>query len=178
MNRIKKYLGIFLYRAIAAHLPASHSKIGKFTGGARRFCCKLILGDKCGKAVNIEHGAIFSSRCEIGNYSGIGINAKLGGKVIIGDYVMMGPNCTIYTQNHSFERTDIPMCMQGVSDEKVVIIEDDVWIGGNATILPGVTIGKGSIIGACSVVAKSIPEYSIVVGNPARIIKNRKEGTK
>ncbi len=65
----------------------------------------------------------------------------------------------------------------GGSDERTVIIEDDVWIGGNVTILPGVTIGKGSIIGACAVVAKSIPEYS-VVGNPAKIIKNRKEVTK
>lgn len=178
MKKIKKLLGLFLYRVIAIHLPASHSKLGKLAGGTRRFCCKLILGDKCGKSVNIEHGALFSSRCEIGNLSGIGIDAKLNGKVIIGDYVMMGPNCTIYTQNHSFERTDIPMCMQGVSDEKPVIIEDDVWIGVNVTILPGVTIGKGSIIGAGAVVAKSIPEYSIVVGNPAKIIKNRKEISK
>ena len=55
-----------------------------------------------------------------------------------------------------------------------VIIEDDVWIGSRVTILPGVTIGEGSVIGASAVVAKSVPPYSVVVGNPAKIVKTRK----
>ena len=77
---------------------------------------------------------------------------------------MMGPEVYIYTQNHDFKRTDITMDKQGWSAEKPVVIEDDVWIGSRVTILPGVTIGEGSIIGASSVVTKSCPPYSIVVG--------------
>jgi len=59
-------------------------------------------------------------------------------------------------------------------DEREIIIEDDVWIGFNATILKGVKIGKGAIVSACSVVTKDVPPYTIVVGNPARVIKSIK----
>lgn len=87
---------------------------------------------------------------------------------------MMGPDVFIYTQNHNFSRTDISMDQQGWSEEKPVIIEDDVWIGSRVTILPGVIIGKGCIIGASAVVTKSMPPYSVVAGNPAIVVKNRK----
>lgn len=66
------------------------------------------------------------------------------------------------------------MDKQGWADEKPVVIEDDVWIGLRVTILPGVTIGKGSVIGASAVVTKSVPPYSVVAGNPAKIVKTRK----
>ena len=130
---------------------------------------------KCGKNVNIQKKAIFSSRCEIGDNSGIGMNSHLYGKVVIGDNVMMGPECIIYTQNHAFDRTDIPMCLQGFQEEKTVIIGNDVWIGGRVIILPGVHIGNGCIIGAGAVVTKDVPDYAIVGGNPAKIIKTRQE---
>ncbi len=87
---------------------------------------------------------------------------------------MMGPEVLIYTQNHDFSRTDITMDQQGWADEKPVVIEDDVWIGSRVIILPGVTIGKGSVIGASAVVTKSVPPYSVVAGNPAKIVKTRK----
>ena len=86
----------------------------------------------------------------------------------------MGPDCIIYTQNHNFSNISIPMDQQGFQEEKEVIIEDDVWIGGRVIILPGVKIGKGSIIGAGAVVSKNVDPYSIVVGNPARKVKTRK----
>lgn len=86
---------------------------------------------------------------------------------------MMGPNVIIYTQNHRTDRTDIPMREQGMCEIKPVTIEDDVWLGARVCILPGVTIGKGSIIGACAVVSKSIPPYSLAVGNPAKVVKTR-----
>jgi maltose O-acetyltransferase len=87
---------------------------------------------------------------------------------------MMGPEVLIYTQNHSFSRVDITMDQQGFSEEKKVIIDDDVWIGARVIILPGVKIGRGSVIGAGSVVSKSIPEYSVAVGNPCKVVKLRK----
>ena len=122
--------------------------------------------------MNIEHGARFSLRCTIGDKSGIGINAHIG-VVHIGNDVMMGPDCLVLTQNHNFSRKDIPIIRQGMSNIEPVYIDDDVWIGSRVTILPGVHIGKGSIIGAGAVVTKDVPPFSIVGGNPAKIIRER-----
>ena len=87
---------------------------------------------------------------------------------------MVGPGVYIYTQNHKSDRTDITMDQQGFAEEKPVKIGNDVWIGARVTILPGVEIGDGCIIGASAVVTKSIPPYSVVAGNPAVVKKNRK----
>ena len=130
--------------------------------------------EKCGKNVNIERHASFSTRTKLGDSSGIGIRAQLYGPVTIGKHVMMGPDCIIYTQNHEFSKTNLPMDQQGFQKEQEVIIEDDVWIGGRVIILPGVKIGKGSVIGAGAVVTKNVDPYSIMAGNPARKVKTRK----
>lgn len=170
--KIRKIIGYVIYNGFAKHLPISHSKINVSQKRIRGLCGKLML-EYCGKKVNIEKGAKFSTRVSLGDYSGIGINAKIKGKCTIGKYVMMGPDCTIYTANHEFSDITRPMIEQGFSPEKEVVIGDDVWIGGNVTILPGVKIGSHSIIGACSVVTKDVPEYAIVAGNPAQIKKYR-----
>ena len=85
---------------------------------------------------------------------------------------MMGPDVMIFTQNHKNDRLDIPMMLQ-TDPKRPVVIGDDVWIAARAIILPGVTIGKGSIIGAGAVVTKDVPEYAVVGGNPARVIRYR-----
>lgn len=87
---------------------------------------------------------------------------------------MMAPECTIYVRNHRFDDLSVPMNVQGSTDEKPVRIGSDVWIGGRVTILPGVVIGDHAIIGACSVVTSNVSEYSIVAGNPARVIGDRR----
>lgn len=92
----------------------------------------------------------------------------------IGASVLMGPNVTIITQNHKHDRVDIPIRLQGYELIKPVTINDDVWIGRNVLIMPGVTIGSGTIIAAGAVVTKDVPEYTIVGGVPARILKYRK----
>lgn len=171
---MKKYLGKLLYFLLGKNMPVSYSKLGgNIAKIIRKIAINLII-EKCGKDINLEKGAIFSVRIEIGDNSGIGINARIHGKVIIGKNVMMGEECIIYTRNHEFMTIDIPMNKQGFQKEKIVTIEDDVWIGGRVVILPGVNVGKGAIIGAGSVVTKNIPEYAIVGGNPAKIIKYRK----
>lgn len=171
--KIKKYMGYVIYNLIAKHLPVSYSKVKMGQKRFRGFCGKMML-DNCGKNINIEKNATFSTRVSLGDYSGIGVNARIGGKCTIGKYVMMGPGCTIYARNHNFSDISKPMMEQGYAEEKEVTIGDDVWIGGNVTILPGVKIGSHSIIGACSVVTRDVPEYAIVAGNPAQVKKYRK----
>lgn len=160
---------------MAKWLPVSYTiPFGKAAKGFRGLCAKHIL-QKCGKNVNVERGASFASSVTLGNHSGIGVNAVLTGPVAIGDNVMMGPDCTFYCRNHAFDRLDIPMCWQGYYEEKPIVIGDDVWIGGHVIVLPGVHIGTGAIVGAGAVVTKDVPDYAVVGGNPARIIKSRKE---
>ena len=131
--------------------------------------------EKCGKNVNIEKGANFGTGkgVSIGNNSGLGINCKIRGPLIIGDNVMMGPDVTILTHTHKIDRIDIPMWQQG-SIVKGVTIGNDVWIGMRSIIMPGVKIGNGAVIGAGAVVTKDVPDYAIVGGVPAKVIRYRK----
>lgn len=110
----------------------------------------------------------------IGNNVGIAQNCfiQVRGFVSIGSNVMFGPNVSIFSENHNFYRTDIPMIEQDTI-RKGVTIEDDVWLGTQAIILDGVTIGKGSIVAAGAVVNLDVPPYSIVAGVPAKIINSR-----
>lgn len=165
-------MGQITYDLIAKHMPVSYSPVKIGQKKIRAFCGKLIL-TKCGKNVNIERGAVFSSKVELGDYSGIGINSSIGGKVIIGNDVMMGPWCTIYTRNHKIDDITEPMRGGKFQEEKPVVIGDDVWIGGHVIILPGVHIGSHSVIGAGAVVTKDIPDWAVAAGNPAVVKKYR-----
>lgn len=127
----------------------------------------------CGKNVNIEKGATFSTKSTIGNNSGIGVKAHLG-VVHIGNDCLMGEECLIVTRNHGFELKNKLIREQGYSEEKPVYIGDDVWIGHRVTICPGVHIADGTVIGAGAVVTKDTEPYSVVGGNPARKISNRR----
>lgn len=172
MRKIKRIVGQILYDVFAKHLPVSFSPVRIGQKKIRAFCGRLILAE-CGKNVNIEKGAVFSSKIHLGDNSGIGINASIGGTCYIGNDVMMGPNCTIYTQNHKTDDITITMRGQGFQEEKPVHIGNDVWIGGNVTILPGVSVGNHTILAACSVVTKDVPDWAVVAGNPAVVKKFR-----
>lgn len=170
--KLKLLIGKCLY-GMAKGLPASDSRpFGGISRAIRASAGRMILSG-CGKNVNIERGAVFNRNCSLGNNSGIGINACLNGTVSIGDDVMMAPECMIYTANHRYDRTDVPMRLQGTSEERPVRIGNDVWIGARVTILPGVTVGDHSIISAGAVVTKDVPDYGIVGGVPAKVIKYR-----
>lgn len=104
-------------------------------------------------------------------------------KIHIGDHVMTGPNVTMITGGHRYDIKGRPMKSIG-NDEKLpendqdIILKGDNWIGANATILKGVTIGNGAIVAAGAVVVHNVPPYSIVGGVPAKVIKMRFEGEK
>ena len=106
----------------------------------------------------------------IGDHTRIGLHCTVIGPVTIGSHVNLAQGITITALNHSFEDTAKRIDEQGITT-KQVIIGDDVWIGTNAVILPGVTIGRHSVVAAGAVVTKDVPEHSLVAGVPAKIIK-------
>lgn len=106
----------------------------------------------------------------IGNYTRIGLGNTLIGPVAIGNKVNIAQNVVISGLNHNFEDTDKLIADQGVATQQI-IVEDNVWIGANSVVLPGIRIGKHVVVGAGSVVVKDIPPYSVAIGNPARVIK-------
>ena len=168
-------IALAVFYSFARFLPSDNRITGKFGQFVRRMVCRHILKSS-GKKFNVERGAYFArgDKIEIGDFSGIGVNCRLYGPIRIGNNVLMGPDVVILTQNHNFERLDIPIGKQGFSYPKPVVIGDDVWIGTRAIILPGVNIGSKAIIGAGSIVTHDVPDFGIVGGNPARVIRYRK----
>jgi acetyltransferase-like isoleucine patch superfamily enzyme len=108
----------------------------------------------------------------IGNNCAFGYNNHITAvkKVIIGDYVLTANNVYISDNLHSYKNISVPILLQGVEFKSSVIIGDGCWIGENVCIV-GASIGKNCVIGANSVVTKDIPDYSVAVGTPAKVIK-------
>ena len=106
----------------------------------------------------------------IGDHTRIGLHNTIIGPVTIGCHVNLAQGITVTALNHNFEDSDKRIDEQGVSTTPVKI-EDDIWIGANAVILPGVTIGNHSVVAAGAVVTKNVPPHSLVAGVPAKIIK-------
>ena len=106
----------------------------------------------------------------IGDHTRIGLHNTIIGPVTIGCHVNLAQGITVTALNHNFEDSDKRIDEQGVSTTPVTI-EDDIWIGANAVILPGVTIGNHSVVAAGAVVTKNVPPHSLVAGVPAKIIK-------
>ena len=177
LKKLKASLCYGLYWSVAIRMPKSNAKL---SFGAKSIRAGLARGfiAYAGKNINIQRGAEFGRRLQIGDNSGVGVNCVLQGKITIGSNVMMGPEVYIYTRNHKHDRVDMPMNQQDYEQERPVTIEDDVWIGSRVTILPGVTVGRGAVIGASAVVTKDVPPFAVVGGNPAKVLKMRGEGDK
>lgn len=117
----------------------------------------------------------------VGNHVNLGARPTLlatRSAIRIGNHVMFGPGVTVRGGNHRVDLVGRYIDTIGDNekrpeDDPGVVIEDDVWVGGNATILGGVTIGRGSVVAASAVVTKNVPPYSIVGGNPAKVIRPR-----
>lgn len=111
----------------------------------------------------------------IGNKTSINHYAIINGQggVTIGNSVMIAAFVSIFAANHNFSDPTLSILEQGMSTKGGIKIEDDVWIGTHAIILDGVSIGKGSVIGAGTVVTKNVPPYSVTVGVPGRTVRSR-----
>ena len=112
----------------------------------------------------------YGSNVSIGKrfYSNFNLCILDCGLVTIGDRVMFGPHVSIFAATHEVE---VQSRRENVEYAKPVVIGDDCWVGGHVVILPGVTIGKGSTVAAGSIVTKDVPEWSVVMGQPARVVK-------
>jgi len=139
-------------------------------------CGERVRLPSCGDYV--YSSLFFGSNIMIGRRSIMWAGGALGSRIVIGDNVVMGPEVVIMSGNHHTGLIgkyiiDIGESEKSPEDDRDVIFEGDNWVGARAIILKGVTIGRGAVIGAGSVVTRSIPPYSIAAGNPARPIKMR-----
>ena len=113
----------------------------------------------------------------IGNKSFIGMGNVIIGPVSIGNNVILAQNIVVSGLNHGYDDVNTPPSLQKTSTKQITI-GDDIWIGANSVITAGVTLGKHCVIGAGSVVTKDVPEFTVAVGNPARVIKTYNFTTK
>ncbi len=120
------------------------------------------------------YGGDLGTGIVMGNHSSIGPYGYVGcsGKIVIGNNVMFGPKCSLFAENHVFSDTESTIKSQGVK-QKGIVIEDDCWIGSNVVILDGVTIGRGSVIGAGTLISKDVPAGSIVLDKRNKDIRRR-----
>lgn len=141
----------------------------------------LVFGDyvTIGRGVMIRpssyYGGDLGYGLTMGEHSSIGPYGYIGcsGKITIGKNVMFGPKCSLFAENHVFSDIKSSIKSQGV-EQKGIVVEDDCWIGSSVTILDGVTIGRGSVIGAGTLVTKDVPAGSVVVDRREKVIRKRK----
>ena len=176
MRKASKIIALIFYYGFARWFPTQPMPGWRFGYWIRRLLIKFIFNE-CGNNVIVKHNAIFGkgSGIKIGNRAQLGENSRIGNNVTIGDDVVMGPDVVIMTSAHAFEDPNVPINKQGALPIRDVIIGRDSWIGTRVVILPGVIIGEGAVIGACSLVNKDVPPYAIVGGVPARVIRYRGE---
>jgi acetyltransferase-like isoleucine patch superfamily enzyme len=130
----------------------------EFRPGAYAFACSKI---SIGKNVVIRPNTMFFAD-----------NRPDGAEITIEDLVLIGSGVHFYVTNHRFDNTNLSIYHQGHYQSKPIVVKTGAWIGANAIILPGVTIGINSVVGAGSIVTKDVPNFTVAVGNPAKVIKN------
>lgn len=174
-----KFYGIFVFGCNVKYIGDKVIFTGKIklSDGVRiRNFATLIgnitVGKGCVISENAELLCISIGSVLVGDKSTVNRNTCVRGNVIIGKNCSIGPNCVIVGADHIFSDKSKLIKAQGIAS-KGIVIEEDVWIGGNVTILDGVRIGQGAVIGGGAVVTGSIPPYCVAVGNPCKVIKNR-----
>lgn len=182
---LKEVHGLFFVGKHVSITHGKHIRCGKNVkfedySEIHGLCEELVFGNN----VTISRGAMirpssyyggdYGKGLVMGDNSSIGPHGYVGcsGKIIIGKNVMFGPKCSLFAENHVFSNTKVDIKSQGVT-QKGITIEDDCWIGSNCVILDGVTIGRGSVIGAGTLVTKDITPGSIVVDIKEKKTKSR-----
>jgi acetyltransferase-like isoleucine patch superfamily enzyme len=136
-------------------------------------CDELVVGDRSFVAA----GCQLRDRIRIGADCSLNPHVTMAGRVELGDGVRIASHAALYGFNHNFDRLDVPIWLQGLT-EIGVVVEDDVWIGTHAVVCDGVTIGAHSVVAAGAIVTRDVPPYSIVVGIPARVVRDRRDAAR
>lgn len=135
-----------------------------------------LMGARVGSWVTFYSGITISpgNNLKLGHHVNLAAGVFLGtaGGIEIGDRTLIGYKTMIFSGNHVIPPNREKIFFAGY-DRKKVVIQNDVWIGGNSIILPGITIGEGAVVAGGSVVTKDVPSFTIVGGNPAKVIKER-----
>jgi len=168
-----KKIQLIIYYLFISKLP--HSRYGIIFNTVRCWYLSDILKImKKDKNNYFEHNIYIGNaeKVKIGKHCHINENCFLQG-VTIGDYVLIAPNVAIVNSGHEYSDINIPIVMQGDTPQENPLIENNVWIGRNAIIMPNVIIKEGSIVGAGAVVTKDVQPFTVVGGVPAKLIKKR-----
>jgi maltose O-acetyltransferase len=174
-SKLVRVLAYLLYYGVARHLPRSYelSIIGRYSSRFRRFLCRRLFKE-CGPIFHVEKNADFGSGKNIilKDFACIGENSRFMGRGLytIESHAMMGPDVMLINENHKFTAETF-----SGYDVGQITIGEHAWIGARAVILKDVTVGKYAIVAAGAVLTKSVPDYAIVGGNPAKILKYRNE---
>ncbi|MEY3760385.1 MAG: hypothetical protein RIR39_1876 [Pseudomonadota bacterium] len=167
----KRKFYFLLYNLIGKALPRTTMPYSLGAKWVRAFLIRNFI-DVCGNKLIVETGAILSPFISVGHDCLIGEGCRIRGNVTIGNDVLLAQNVELISFGHGFERSDVPMRLQAETFGSIEI-GNDVWIGVNAVVLPNVKIGNHAIVGAGSVVTKDVPDWAIVGGVPAKLIKFR-----
>jgi maltose O-acetyltransferase len=164
-----------LFYMLANRLPDTPMPGSYISGRFRKWLCSRIFKN-CGEDVRIHSSIDFGTGVdlELGDHSSINKKCWVSNDTVIGKNVMMGPEVIILSSSHNFDNPEIPMRQQGAPNRLPVVIGDDVWIGTRSIILRGIRVGNHSIVAAGSVVTKDVEDWSIVGGNPAKVIGIRR----
>jgi len=173
---MRRWLALLAYYGCAQYLPMSHRPGGAVFRWIRRALASQMLAS-VGRDTNIESRVdIGSGRfVSLGDCSGIGARSRIEA-ADIGPGVMIAPDVVMLSRNHIFEEAGKWVGQQGTAERQAVTVGEGSWIGTRVIVLPGVNIGRFAVVGAGSVVTKDVPDYAVVAGNPARLIRYWGEG--
>lgn len=158
----------FLLATIGSLLPCRRHPFGKISNALRVHFARQICA-KVGKGCLIEKGASFNEGAVLEDFSAVGVDCFIDSSVTIKGHNMMGPEVKIYTRNHFYDEKQ--HCFVDYTSQKEVVVGEHSWIGTRVLVMPGASIGSHSIIGAGTVVSKSIPSGVLAVGNPCVVKK-------
>lgn len=170
---LKRKVLFFFYTVFFRHTPDKWRPYSLFFPAIRNWLVAQFV-DKAGADIRVKSNADVSMFISIGDRSELGSGCLIYGGVQIGSDVLMGPDIKIITRNHLFKDPTVRINDQGTIF-RAVTIGNDVWIGANVVILPGVNIGNGAVIAAGAVVTKDVAPFTVVGGIPAREISKRSQ---
>jgi maltose O-acetyltransferase len=170
---MKRTLCLFAYYGFAKHLPDSSFPGGELFTRLRAFLCSQFIAS-AGKDIHVRSGAFLADgrHLYMADRSSIGPGCRIYG-ARLGYGVVIGPHCVFFKENRGADDLSKPVGAHETTPINLPVVEDWAWVGERALVLQGRTIGRGAIVGAGAVVTRDVAPFTIVGGNPARVIGHR-----